>query len=796
MKLNLYIDKTRQFTPKGAIFFEDETSYFEMVQKVYAALKSGIDLIIIARRVPLKELIRKAFSPYNSIEIIEHEEITFKTLLKRQWNISVFDFEPSDKEILDQKLLDLDYGTDKPQTFSEVLLSNTVSPLLSENTLSHKRFGSLLNDLVIYSSNATTFPPVVKSAMNYKFGIHSKQKQIPDEILSLLFNTPFELYEYACLSMLIQNYPSDFQRKVLDQKWSQLLSPFGLKDIDLTAFYQKSALFQNLKNELGIFFAVKRSGLTPASLFSLVDQVSGHLSEELEFFIELLTDQNEFVTDSIINKLTVKFSSLDTSWLQQLFEIKERIKPPFNLPSFNASNSLDQILLDAVDFYYPYKIWSDNTGTFDLSTFEWGQSFSEFMLKEYEKVSYHFENFIHRFIHNQKQRIKDTDLAIVLVVDNLNYKYFKYLNEAFNQFNITLHEGPLPYVSLLPTTTSVGKFAIFSGKRDKLDSSISNYGPLLNATWKEYFPDHTFFYYHANLAELSKHKVKGKEIIFINYLGVDEELHSSPKKTLVDHKQNVKLVLNNLSTLLNQFIKRNRKEDNSCIFFISDHGSTQISDSYHNPIKDIQLDKVLPSAVISEDHRFIKVHKNDIKQLESNINIKNALFCMNDKVSGDGNNYVIAKGYGRFKGSASDSYIHGGATPEEIIIPGGYFSYRKTKYADIIIQLSKLEYRYLALETFIVRFANPNDKRIEQIQIEIFENEVLKVKTLDNEDIEPKGEIQFETKFKLSTKGNSVIRIITNYRIDGTIMSVEKEIPVKVKSMVESSIDMDNLLNL
>jgi len=796
MKLNLYIDKTNEFNPKGAVFFQDDNAYFDIIIKVYAALKSNSDLTIICRLTSLKELIKNAFSPYEKIEIIEHKEITFKTLLKTKWNISVFDFEPSDKEILDQHLLNLDFGTEKPESFSTILISNLVSPYLSDDTIPAKKFGNLVNDLNKYSQSASDLPPIVKKVLNYKYSFLTKLKKCSDELLNLIFNSPIELYENACQFSLIKEYPLAFIIKVQDQKWNNLFKGFSLKDLELSDYLEKSLLFQNLKGELSIYFSSIKDGITDEILDNIIDSVSGYLIEEFDFFIEVLSSHNEVINQSRIKKLASKFSVLDSTILGRLFEIEDKIKPTFELPPFNPDEDFEKILDNAINYYYPYKIWSDNSECFDEKVMDWGIKFSEFILEEYEQISYHYENCIFRFIHNNISFIKETDLSIFLIVDNLNYNYFRYLKEEFNNFNIILPKEPSPYLSLLPTTTSVGKFSIISGKRDRIDSSIINYSSLITSTWEEYFPDHSLLYFHSDLAELIKHSVKGKEIIFINFLGVDDELHSSPKKTLINHKENIRFILKKLTSILNQFIKRNRMEDNAKIFFISDHGSTQILESYPNPIIEVNISAILPGEVISEDHRFIKVQKNDLKELQSNVNITKVLFCLNDKISGDGNNYVIAKGYGRFKKSISDSYIHGGATPEEMIIPGGYFIYQTSGFKDIIVQLLKTEYRYLALETFTLRLANPNDKRIEKIQFEIFENDTPKIKLYENDDIDPKSEIQIEPKFKVNKKEKSIIRISINYTIESVKMSVEKEFPIKVKSIVETNLDMENLLNI
>jgi len=795
MKINIYLDKTGELKPQGAVFFEDENSYFEAYLKIYESVKSDTDIILITRSLLLKELIKAAFFSYAKVDFVDNKEITYRSLLSSKWNISQFDFEPSNKEIKDQKLLDYDFHSDNPLSFSTIIISNFVSQYLTGLLFPVRGFGNLLNDLAKFKKTENSFPPIVNRVLNFKHILFLKQDSSNQKIIDLIFTKPIELFDNACLLTLIQGYPTPFREKLQNQQWAKLLSAYNLKEIDISEFMTRSELFSQFKDELDIFLKGLKSGLNQISFNNLIDSMSGMLVEEFDFIIEILKEKSEFITHLLLKKLSIKFLKLNTAVLDQLEMMADNIPPDFDLPKFNSKQNINLILSDAVQYYYPYKIWADNTAHIDDSTLLWGELFSEFILREYEKISYHYDNFIHRFIHNFNQLIKETELVIILVIDNLNYKYFKYLQEAFHKYNIVLLDQPVPYLSLLPTTTSVGKFAIIAGTRDKIDSTKTTYEPIINNTWQKYFPEHSLFYYHSELSNISTHQVKGKEIIFINYLGVDAELHSSPQKTLIDHKEKVKYNLEKLCKILDLFIKRNRKEDVVKIFFISDHGSTIIPESYPNPIEDIKFKILFPEADISPDHRFIRINSKEFNELKNNENISNSLYCMDSKISGDGHNYVIAKGYGRFKKAVSDSYVHGGATPEEMIIPGGCFVFQKSIFKEIIIQLQKTEFRYLTLESCPIRLANPNDKTIERIQIEIFENESLKIKIFDIDDILPKNEIFIEAKIKLSIKDNSNIKIVLNYIIDGNVINIEKEFPVKSKSIVKTTFDLDKLLD-
>ncbi|MDM8544582.1 BREX system Lon protease-like protein BrxL [Desulfococcaceae bacterium HSG9] len=174
-------------------------------------------------------------------------------------------------------------------------------------------------------------------------------------------------------------------------------------------------------------------------------------------------------------------------------------------------------------------------------------------------------------------------------------------------------------------------------------------------------------------------------------------------------------IIEHITELIAGFIRRNHLEEKSKIFFISEHGSALIAKGVKNEIDTSYFKEIATDY----NHRYISLDEKKFNQIKTNKNISDAIFPLDKEFSGDGKNYVIARGYNRFKELHDEFYVHDGALPEKIIVPAGYFVYSTRDSQPLIIQLIKDEYRLKVKETLKLRIANPNDRPVKNIHIDV-----------------------------------------------------------------------------
>jgi len=609
------------------------------------------------------------------------------------------------------------------------------------------------------------------------------------EIIKLMEEDIVDLYNKSCLYSLIVKYPLSFQEKCLDRQWIKRFreGKLNFNELDINFFKQNSDEYKILSSELEIFFqALEKEIIDKQSLDDLLLYVSGALEEELEHILELLSASPKLITEKLIARLKIVFRPIIQFYRDEIEKLTDYIPPP-RPSNFDRIENLDEALSWAIKNYLPYKFWLENTKKTDLEILKEGAKFSDYIFGNYEYISYHYSNSIFRFIFNNKEIIRQTDYPILLIIDNFNYKYLEKLKSLF------LNHGfiPLkidPYLSLLPSETSIGKVAILSGKRDKIDIEQVGYEKNLIKEWQTFLPEHRINYI-SKAGKLEDYKVNGKEFIVINYLAIDDELHKSYQKTAIEHRRTVNFILKNIVDLIVNFIKKNKIENKSKIFIISDHGSTFITKDIPNEIDFVNF----KGLSIDEKHRFLKVTKIQFEQLKRNQNIVSSLYFLNKEISGDGNYYLIARAYNRFKDISEEFYIHGGALPEEVIVPGGYFEYKEQKEKPLRLQLLKDEYRFMVKESIELRLANPNNITATDILIAIFANDVL-AKEIIIDKLSALKEKYVQDEFRITNKNTNKILINFAYELSGKIFKEHLEFPIKVKTFAKTKFDFDEFL--
>ncbi len=792
MKIEIILDKTKllqkKSIEKNIDIYPSERDYFDAYVSLQTAVKRNSDKSIIVYSEPLKTWLSRGIMKYKKANVVE-KEITYRDLLATKWQIT-FDIEVFDDEIERDNLLSLPLEGIQAQSLSSFVCSQLISSELDTPRFNRLKFGVLLTDLIRYQSRKNEFPRILNTVYHHKINKWLENSPQYMELIRYLTDGLTDLYEKSCLYKLIAKYPASLQKKCLGKEWVERFyrAKLNLEGLNVDSFRACALYSTVLISELNLFYEkIKRENtrLTKELLEQLLTYFSGELSEEIEYTLDILKSEPSLIDQKLVSKMKVIFKSLPPFYERKIDDLKSYV-PPTKPPPFDMQGDLDNVVSWAVHKYLPYKFWLETTKKKDSDVLQCGAKFSQYIFDSYNKISYHHRNSVYRFLFNYKEQIAETSIPILLLLDNFNYKFFDFLQSSFAKYKIVLGKGE-PYLSLLPTDTSVAKIAIISGKRDKVDNKDYDYAKNLTRKWQEYFPDHKIKYL-SKAGELNEYKVADNEFIVINYLEIDDELHKSYQKTAIEHKKRISFIIENITELVANFIKRNNIENKTKIFFISDHGSTLITKSIENKI-DVDYFR---RKSIDLNHRFIIADDETFQSMKSNDNISDALFFLNKETCGDGKNYIIARGYGRFKDINGDFYVHGGVLPEEIIVPAGYFEYGIKDYRDIILQLPKREYRLMTRETIVLRLANPNSVAAQNILIGVKSNGLslldMRIEVLPgNADIEVSKEIRIPNRVMKS------FHICIDYEIANRSFRETLQFPIKIKTFAQSDFDFEKL---
>jgi hypothetical protein len=787
MEIKIILDKTRQISDEDAYLYKSESDYLYAYIQLQAAIKEEKNATAIVYDDSMKTWLYTGLSKYEDAEIAV-EEITFRELLKRKWNIN-YDIELTDYEIQRDNLLSLSIEGFMEQSLSSFVCREFISEYLDKQYLDNKKFGQLMSDLIQFNKKKEQLPEIVKTVFNYKVSNWLKANPEYKSIIKLIKNNIDDLYEKICLYKLTANYPDSVQEKCLDKNWIKVFkgSELNVDGLDTSTFFS-SERYNILQNELNIFFEKYKREHPQTDIQSfdeLLNYFSGEINMEYDFFEQLLKDNPQFIDQPLITRIKISFKPIIESISQRINALKYLIKPPIPT-AFDKNFQLEDAINWAIEEYLPYKFWMEINQKFDEKVIKWGEDFADYIFESYGDFSYHYKNVLYRFIFNYKEIINQTDIPILLIIDNFNYKFLEQLKMFFSENQIELIELS-PYLGLLPTTTSIAKKALITGKRHKPDRKSYDYKKDMITSWQEFFPEHKMTYI-PKLGNLDDYKVSDKELILINYNEIDKELHSSYEKTAIEHREAITFKLDNIVKRISNFISGNHLEDKARIFFVSDHGSTLITEDISNKI-DMNY---FSDKSIDENYRFVKVEEREFNTLKENKNISDTVYFLNKELSGDGQNYLIARGYSRFRQIQERFYVHGGTSPEEIIIPTGYFEVSKKQIQKLILNLLKDEYRLKTKEKIDLRLANPNAHLAENIFIEIKSND-FELAKIQIEALDSKSDKKISSEVRIRNKQMDTFNIFVHYEISGRTFHGKFEFPIKIKTMVETTFDFENI---
>lgn len=791
MRIDIIVDKTRLVREDNTSIYESDSDYFPAYIELRNAIKGNKNNKIILYSKPLQYFLFEAIKKYKKAEI-HCPIIDYKSLLKAKWNID-YDIDISEDDICEDKLLDYEIKSSSIVPISSFISQNFISNYLDDSQLSLNNYGLLVSDLIKFNQKIKDLPEICSKVLVIKLNKWKKQTSSKDDIFLIesLYKI-VESYENLCLFKIVRNYPIAFQNKVLSSELTNVFkrSQVNIEKLSLDSFIKNNQSNKNnFLNEMNIFFngfLSTENIITKDSINELLKYFCGEINEEADFIISLLKANHSLIDSEIVALLLAKFSSIKDIYFKKINDLKNYISP--KKPNhFNGNLSFDENVEWAVKEYLPYKYWIENSRIIEEDILIEGLKFSDYYFNKYSEISYNYENFLFRYVYNFKEEIKSTKFPIILILDNFNFKFYDLLKESFMKYRIVEGEV-MPYLCMLPSITSVGKKAIISGRRDKVDINSDNYKNSFEITYKSHFPNHKINYF-SKLGLLDSHNVNEKEIILINYLEIDEQLHKPYQKTAIETKAMINFFIENLTEKIYSFIKRNRIENDSKIFFVSDHGSTYILPDMKNNI-DIKFFK---KKNWDTSHRCISIDDKSFNELKSDNNNSENIYFLDKQISGDSNNYILAKGYNRFLEINEDYYIHGGTLPEEVIVPAGYFKYMEEEIKPIILQIIKDEYRLLTKEELILRIANPNNYTIKDITFNII-NAGIQSDSFVLQIFNPFEEKNINVFIRIKDKAIKNLKISVTYFINENIFKEEFEFAITIKKAIKENLNLEDLI--
>jgi len=711
---------------------------------------------------------------------------TAQQALRERWKIQVA-ATISDRDILQSKLLDEQVTAREGQSLDDALLEHFYSDVLTYPTFPAEHLAPLLNAYDPDAWQANERRPLVVRA--YRARLDQWQRKETSEARRLLIDRlrtdPAELRVRFATYKLLRNYPEVLIEKVLGENASLLKrakvdsEPLSLAGLDLKA--SETAIAYYLEE------TTKKIN-NAADITTLLDLVSGHLLSEFNTIESISRKHAEWITSDILHRIEQRFRPIRDGISTRLSSLRQLIAPA-KPPQPNELWIVTEWLTWVRDEYMPYYRWLDARRQVDETVAGYAATFADWYYNHFIELKHgSAKYFAFNALYQERERIKaNGTIGLIILLDNFNYLHFNELRRMFNQHDYAMLDDQ-PMLSLVPTATEISKAGVVAGFGDQTDIPNPRYADMIAQEWSNTLQaTNKTVTYLANLGELQTLRERAHDLYFLNYLPVDKALHDDAKETGQDHTTVVLGHLQRLVTSIVDFAKRFQIERRLIVYIISDHGSTRIGQEVINVLdqdfyKGLALDK---------HHRYIPVSDKKFADLPQMV--EQQCYVIDKRRFKTNEHYLAARGYYRFLKTTEDFYVHGGFTPEEVIVPFARFELKPLSIEPPTLHLANTQFRYAVRSTVEIEIGNPNTYMLENIGV--------KLRGIDSEEqgidiLSPKQTrtIKLPAVFKREPGASNTREIVVRVRYEcqgREFEPVDVPFTITMKSLMEAKNDFD-----
>lgn len=702
--------------------------------------------------------------------------------LKERWQIAIPP-DVSDQDILQSGLLDVQIVPKEGQDFWDILLENFYNEGFTFKAFPSGKLSTLLNSFHQTQWHAAALRPLAIRAQHDKLTqwMRTADNDALRTIIQVLMRDPASLRRDLISYKVLRNYPHWLGVKVLGGMWETFRKVHvEVEDLEYMKEDVSSALQEIEYYLTDILSQVK----TAADLDLLLDQMSGYLPEEFNYIEQLARKHPEYLTPALLLRIEQRFRPIKGTIENILVWLRRMLRPaPPEGP--DTSWSTTQWLTWVTNSYMPYYSWLDAQAKREPEVANQAFLFADWFYEHFIALKNgEPQHFAFNALYQERERMMTADaVTLVLIVDNLNFMYFDELRQQFNHQGFTLQEVK-PLFSLIPTATEVGKAALIAGQGDQMDLFDARYEELVADEWEPILHGEKVKYLQ-NIGELQQERALAHDVYFLNYLPIDLALHQDNRDSGRSHAEIIHECLVSLAKAVANFAKRFQVEQRLNVYVISDHGSTRIPQDIVNVIDQ----KFFKGLALEKHHRFIPLSDEkfaDLPQLAST-----ECYLIDRHVFKTNRNYLIARQYYRFLKTQENFYVHGGLTPEEVVVPFARFTCEPVIPVHPTVHLVTSEFRYAVKSKIMLEVGNPNAFSLEALSLRLVDADADEAFVVA---LAPKQmvAVEFTTIFrKASSSANTrSLTVRVRYECQGRAFTApDQTFEISLKTLMEVSND-------
>jgi hypothetical protein len=644
-------------------------------------------------------------------------EKTPRLLLAEKWQVEIPEW-LDDETVTAQNLLMLDILPGIAPRLVEAMLKHFLGPVWTAETLEPENLTSLITSLSSPERKEFFLSyPILSRCLEEKTKAWGENTQLSwaKEVCQSLVNDADNLWKDLTLRSLLAGYPS----KLLDYVTTPAKALF-LRSVPVAAVSSlplHHVAVEQALTQIEMFFADISPEINSRGDFTKVlERVSGRLEKEYQFVQELLLARRFEPSHQDIDLIRQKFKGCPGVNAAKLANLLRFVKPPRPaLPGKKEKWGGDRWVAWAVGEYIPYRHWQTQNQYFDPEVEAVAQGFSDWYIAEYPVIHGDISLSLVYLLDQWRDSISTEQFSVILLIDSLPLTYWNLLQEMLAQVGFYRHDQSYRFVPL-PSHTENAKPLLISGK---WDGGGKSYDMQLQARATTDWGGKKAVYL-PNLKSLNEMGLPAESAVFlVNFLAMDETLHSDVESQVSTYEEELSRLFQQLSDAVRNLWERylGQKELFS-LYVITDHGACRVLEEEKNSLDS----KVVNKLFVNEKHRMAQVPKSDVKTIPQNL--WDLGYCFQQPFRQEDQVYFIPRGHNTVKLAVStNGYVHGGATPEEVVVPAAWFRPMKVSWIEPAARFLNLTVDPRTRKiTFYIQ-------RVVQLQIEIqnLNNEAVKI---------------------------------------------------------------------
>ncbi len=702
---------------KAAVVVEKVSDYPYAYLALKEAIHGGSAVSIHVRNRPAASWLAQCAASYGDT-YITLRTYTPRDALKERWQVAIPP-DVSDQDILQSGLLDVQIVPKEGPDFWDILLEHFYDDGFTYKVFPAGELSTLLNSFHRTQWQAAAQRPLAIRAQRDKLTqwMHTADSDAIRIIIRRLMRDPASLRRDLITYKVLRNYPQSLGEKVL----GEMRENFNKARVEVENLeYTKKEVSRAVQEIEYYLTSILDQVKSASDLEMLLDQMSGYLHEEFNYIERFAREHPEYLTPALLQHIEQRFRPIKGTIENILIWLRGMLRPdPPQEP--DTSWSTPQWLAWVTNSYMPYYSWVDAQAKREPEVANQAFLFADWFYEHFIAIKNgEPQYFAFNALYQERELMKSGDsITLVLIVDNLNYTYFNDLRQHFNQQGFSLKEVK-PLFSLIPTATEVGKAALIAGQGDQIDLFDERYADLVAKVWGPILGGKQVKYLQ-NIGELQQERALAHDVYFLNYLPIDIALHQDNRDSGRSHAEVIHESLLSLAKVVANFAKRFQVEQRLNVYVISDHGSTRIPQDSVNVIDQ----KFFKGLTLEKHHRFIQLSDEKFAELPQVASTQ--CYLIDRRVFKTNKNYLIARQYYRFLKTQESFYVHGGLTPEEVIVPFARFTCEPVTPTHPTVRLVTKEFRYAVRSKVVLEVGNPNPFPLEALSLRLVDADAEEV---------------------------------------------------------------------